>query len=144
MEIDLSGPLQKAYEKAKSQYLEAIQNNDVMLARSKALECSAICKQLAKAIPRKKDQYLSLVVSWENRGKESFAPIPEPSHEDSKKKFITIQKSEKKFNDIAGLDSVKEIIKECIVYPFKYPNEYKYFGVNPGGGNSLIWSTWLW
>lgn len=29
---------------------------------------------------------------------------------------------------------MKERIKEAIVYPFKYPDEYKYFGVKGGGG----------
>lgn len=39
-----------------------------------------------------------------------------------------------RFSDIAGLDSVKENIKEAIVYPFKFPDDYHYFGVKPGGG----------
>jgi transitional endoplasmic reticulum ATPase len=45
-----------------------------------------------------------------------------------------VEKPTTKFSDIAGLDQVKEDIKEAIVYPFKYPEEYRYFGVKPGGG----------
>jgi len=50
------------------------------------------------------------------------------------KSLILAQKPEIKFDGIAGLEAVKENIKEAIVYPFKYPEEYRYFGVKPGGG----------
>lgn len=54
--------------------------------------------------------------------------------EEMAKSLILAQKPSIKFTDIAGLEMVKENIKEAIVYPFKYPEEYKYFGVKPGGG----------
>ena len=50
------------------------------------------------------------------------------------KSLILVQKPKIRFADIAGLEGVKENIKEAIVYPFIYPEEYKYFGVKPGGG----------
>ena len=50
------------------------------------------------------------------------------------KSLILAQKPSIKFADIAGLETVKENIKEAIIYPFKYPAEYQYFGVKPGGG----------
>ena len=58
------------------------------------------------------------------------------SQRDAKKaeQLIMVEKPTTKFSDIAGLDQVKEDIKEAIVYPFKYPDEYRYFGVKPGGG----------
>ena len=54
--------------------------------------------------------------------------------EEKAKSLILAQKPKLKFADIAGLETVKESIKEAIVYPFKYPEEYQYFGVKPGGG----------
>jgi transitional endoplasmic reticulum ATPase len=54
--------------------------------------------------------------------------------EDMAKELILAEKPSLMFKDIAGLDDVKERIKEAIVYPFKYPDEYRYFGVRGGGG----------
>lgn len=141
MEIDLSGPLATAYEKAKSQYHIAIQNNDTDLAQSKASECAVICRQLARALPRKKEHFSLLSEQWQKKREEisenKKTQVSETTHDNSRErveKSITIQKPDITFDAIAGLDSVKELIKECIVYPFKYPEEYEYFGVSPGGG----------
>ena len=38
------------------------------------------------------------------------------------------------FNDIAGLDSAKEVFKEKVVLPFEHPDLYKKFGKKSGGG----------
>lgn len=54
--------------------------------------------------------------------------------EERAKSLVLAQKPSLKFADIAGLEAVKENIKEAIVYPFRYPEEYQYFGVKPGGG----------
>lgn len=136
MEIDLSGPLTTAYEKAKSQFHIAIQNKDSYLAQSKAIECAAICRQLARSLPRKKEHYLILSKDWEKKSEEVTLvseTTQDKSHE-RVEKFIHIHKPDITFDDIAGLDSIKELIKECIIYPFRYPDEYEYFGVCPGGG----------
>lgn len=58
----------------------------------------------------------------------------EETKEEKAKSFILAEKPKIRFKDIAGLEGVKEQIKEAIVYPFKYPDEYKYFGVKGGGG----------
>jgi len=50
------------------------------------------------------------------------------------KDLILFEKPNVKFTDVAGLDEVKERIKDDIVYPFIYPEEYKYFGLNPSDG----------
>ena len=54
--------------------------------------------------------------------------------EEKAKSLILAQKPSISFSDIAGLEKVQENIKEAIVYPFKFPEEYQYFGVKPGGG----------
>ena len=38
------------------------------------------------------------------------------------------------FNDIAGLDSAKEVFREKVVLPFEHPDLYKKFGKKSGGG----------
>ena len=41
------------------------------------------------------------------------------------------------FDDVAGLDNVKEEIKNKIIYPFQYPEQAKKFGIKSGGGMLL-------
>jgi transitional endoplasmic reticulum ATPase len=50
------------------------------------------------------------------------------------KDLILVEKPKIKFEDIAGLENVKERIKEVIVYPFEHPEEYEYYKVSRGGG----------
>ena len=50
------------------------------------------------------------------------------------KDLILVEKPKIKFKDIAGLENVKERIKEVIVYPFEHPEEYEYYKVSRGGG----------
>ena len=73
-------------------------------------------------LPPEASQSKKSKVSEEDKSKEKI------------KELVLVEKPKLRFKDIAGLDEVKERIKEAIVYPFTYPEEYKYFGVNPGGG----------
>lgn len=54
--------------------------------------------------------------------------------QEEKKEFVLSEKPAVTFDDIAGMQEVKESIKEAIIYPFVYPEEYRHFGVKPGGG----------
>ena len=38
------------------------------------------------------------------------------------------------FDDVIGLDNVKELINQMVVYPFKYKEIYKVFKRSSGGG----------
>jgi len=38
------------------------------------------------------------------------------------------------FDDIGGLEEVKEQIRKSIIYPFEHPDIYKHYGVSAGGG----------
>jgi transitional endoplasmic reticulum ATPase len=67
-------------------------------------------------------------------GSKGGLETTEEPEEEKAKSFILAEKPKIRFKDIAGLERVKELIKEAIVYPFKYPEEYKYFGVKGGGG----------
>jgi len=39
-----------------------------------------------------------------------------------------------RFADIAGLENVKEKIREAVIYPEKHPDVYAFYNVKPGGG----------
>lgn len=48
--------------------------------------------------------------------------------------FILKEKPDVSFDDVAGLDNVKEEIRNKIVYPFLYPEEARKYGIQSGGG----------
>src|SRR5215213_3850213 len=48
--------------------------------------------------------------------------------------WIVREKPSIKFDDVAGLDDVKEDIRLKMIYPFQHPELAKRFGVRPGGG----------
>jgi len=48
--------------------------------------------------------------------------------------WIVREKPNLKFDDVAGLDDVKEDIRLRMIYPFEHPELARKFGINPGGG----------
>jgi transitional endoplasmic reticulum ATPase len=53
-------------------------------------------------------------------------------------KWIVREKPSIRFDDVAGLDSVKEDIRLKMIYPFEHPELAARFGVHPGGGVLLF------
>ena len=49
-------------------------------------------------------------------------------------KWIVKEKPKLRFDDVAGLDDVKEDIRLRMIYPFEHPELAEKFGINPGGG----------
>jgi transitional endoplasmic reticulum ATPase len=54
------------------------------------------------------------------------------------KQWIVREKPNLRFDDVAGLDRVKEDIRLKMVYPFEHPELAAKFGVKPGGGVLLF------
>jgi transitional endoplasmic reticulum ATPase len=48
--------------------------------------------------------------------------------------WIVKEKPKLRFDDVAGLDDVKEDIRLKMIYPFAHPELATKFGINPGGG----------
>src|SRR4029078_2784939 len=48
--------------------------------------------------------------------------------------WIVKEKPKLRFDDVAGLDDVKEDIRLKMIYPFEHPELAQKFGINPGGG----------
>jgi transitional endoplasmic reticulum ATPase len=49
-------------------------------------------------------------------------------------KWIVKEKPKLRFDDVAGLDDVKEDIRLRMIYPFEHPELAEKFGISPGGG----------
>src|SRR5687767_7574495 len=49
-------------------------------------------------------------------------------------KWIVKEKPKLRFDDVAGLDDVKEDIRLKMIYPFQHPELAEKFGIRPGGG----------
>jgi transitional endoplasmic reticulum ATPase len=49
-------------------------------------------------------------------------------------KWIVKEKPKLRFDDVAGLDDVKEDIRLRMIYPFQHPELAEKFGISPGGG----------
>src|SRR4051812_28533455 len=58
----------------------------------------------------------------------------ESESEGSADKWIVKEKPKLRFDDVAGLDGVKEDIRLRMIYPFEHPELAEKFGINPGGG----------
>jgi len=48
--------------------------------------------------------------------------------------YTLITKSEVRFDDVAGLEDVKEEIRNKLIYPFLYPDKAALYGIRSGGG----------
>jgi len=61
--------------------------------------------------------------------------IPMGGEEDvDTSKLILTEIPDISFDDIGGLDDVKEQIRRSIIYPFEHPDVYIHYGVSAGGG----------
>ncbi|MEM1672088.1 MAG: AAA family ATPase [Archaeoglobaceae archaeon] len=119
MKVDLSGALLNEFRKAEKEYEEAIARGDAEEAKKAAMKCARLLREIAKYAPNR-EHYLKLAEKWE---KASDVKIRRAVSEDGKeteedfsnyvKSFIS--QSKVTWNDIAGLDDVKRLMKETIV-----------------------------
>lgn len=58
----------------------------------------------------------------------------EADGETSASQWIVKEKSTIRFDDVAGLEDVKEDIRLKMIYPFEHPELAERFGIRPGGG----------
>jgi len=147
---EVKSQFNKCHRLAKKYYDEG----NIAKARVEYLKCGQLLEQLAKLSPQEKKaellsrskHFLKIAQGLQEgtielfpdgippaEGKKSAVTDKEQRKEKAKS-LVLAQKPKIRFDDIAGLDTVKENIKEAIIYPFKYPETYQYYGVRPGGG----------
>ncbi len=67
-------------------------------------------------------------------GSRGGSPASESEGEASAQQWIVREKPSLRFNDVAGLDDVKEDIRLKMIYPFAHGELAERFGIRPGGG----------
>jgi transitional endoplasmic reticulum ATPase len=67
-------------------------------------------------------------------GGASATPASESEGEKSAQQWIVREKPSLRFDDVAGLEDVKEDIRLKMIYPFEHPELAEKFGIRPGGG----------
>jgi transitional endoplasmic reticulum ATPase len=148
---EVRSSFKRAHKLAKKYYDEG----DLAKARVEYVKCAQFSDRLADLTPNKKDAFKEQAKKFREMaeglregnikiftsGIKPSVPQPQPEgggkEEDISAKvreLILAEKPNVSFKDIAGLDDVKERIKETIVYPFKNPEHYKYYDVPAGGG----------
>jgi transitional endoplasmic reticulum ATPase len=152
--MDLRDEVRSSFKRAHKLAKKYYDEGDVAKARVEYLKCAQFAEHLAELTPEKRQEFKERAAKFREiaeglKGgnikvftsgvlpKEEVQLPRQTDKEESAEKaksLVMVEKPNVRFDDIAGLEEVKENIKEAIVYPFRYPDEYRYFGVKPGGG----------
>ena len=155
--MELKDEVRSSFKRSHNLARKYYDCGDLSKARMEYLKCARFAEHLSELTPSKRKEfheraekfreiaeglkagdikvYIDGIVPKEERKSSEPRTAEDPEgRKDRAKELILVEKPSLRFKDIAGLDSVKERIKEAIVYPFRYPDEYRYFGVRGGGG----------
>jgi transitional endoplasmic reticulum ATPase len=155
--MELKDEVRSSFKRSHNLARKYYDEGNLSKARVEYLKCARFAEHLSELTPSKRKEFHEraekfreiaeglkvgdikvytdgIVPEEERRSSEPRTAEDSEGREDRAKELILAEKPSLKFKDIAGLDDVKERIKEAIVYPFKYPDEYRYFGVRGGGG----------
>jgi transitional endoplasmic reticulum ATPase len=68
------------------------------------------------------------------RGETGAGPVSEADGEKSAQQWIVREKPTLRFDDVAGLEDVKQDLRLKMIYPFQHAELAEKFGIRPGGG----------
>ena len=100
-----------------------------------------------ESIPKDAQPRPGSIADTRERAKQGLPPKVAPpdakaaegsNKEDDASKFVAVEKPTTRFEDIAGLDDVKEEIRLKMIYPFKHPEAAQRYRIKKGGG-ILLW-----
>jgi len=135
------------FEAYKKEGLEAYAREDYGRARFALLKASEFLYKLAdksdglirESRIKNADKLLALSRKIEHAHPgEIGESASEGEDGDGDSKFAASESPGISFDDIAGLDDVKEEIYARVIYPLKFPEKAKKYGMIPGGGMLLF------
>jgi transitional endoplasmic reticulum ATPase len=155
--MELKDEVRSSFKRSHDLARKYYDEGNLSKARVEYLKCARFAEHLSELTPSKSREFHEraekfreiaeglkvgdikvytdgIVPEEERRSSKPRTTDDSEGREDRAKELILAEKPSLMFKDIAGLDDVKERIKEAIVYPFRYPDEYRYFGVKGGGG----------
>jgi transitional endoplasmic reticulum ATPase len=135
------------FEAYKKEGLEAYAREDYPRARFALLKAAEFLFKLADksdGIIRKSrienaNKLMELAKKIEHaERREPRERLTEREGEEGESKFAAAEMPGISFSDIAGLEDVKEEIYGRVIYPLKFPDKAKKYGMLPGGGILLF------
>jgi len=71
---------------------------------------------------------------WDSIKRDRQVPVAEDEEESKASKWVVANPPKTSFNDVAGLEDVKEIIRLRVIYPLEHPEVTERFSKKAGGG----------
>ena len=138
----------ESFEKHKAKGVARFRMGELQEAKYHFLKAAEYLLQLAKETPEaelrkaRMDKARELVDLAKNvkekreelRKKKAFERKDEEKSEDIPKEWTLTEKPKIRFDDIAGLEDVKEQIRLKMILPFTHPEKAKKYRVKTGGG----------
>ncbi len=122
---------QKSYAKQLVEEASALESQDPVKAKYNLLQAAEIFVKLSYADKVNEDRLLAAAELLANRAQhigEKRSSITPINNE------FTSQKSGITFDEVIGVDSVKEQLELAIILPFKHPEVYKHYNKKMKGG----------
>lgn len=132
--------------------VEAQESGDLAGARNHLLQAARYMLEAAQRTsnPQVREQRLAYARDFQARAdaltprieaeaqRRAQAAAPraaqEPAGSANPQDWLVVERPDVRFDDVAGLEDVKEQIRLKLIYPFTHPDDAKRFGVRSGGG----------
>jgi transitional endoplasmic reticulum ATPase len=134
------------YDVAREYFLRAAEVMTLLSKQADSEELREVRRQVAEKALERAKQCEQAKKNQQNRprgGSTSTKTRPRPGSGDQAEgdedgadadKWIVKEKPKLRFDDVAGLDDVKEDIRLRMIYPFQHPELAEKFGISAGGG----------
>ncbi|MCW1968132.1 MAG: ATP-binding protein [Anaerolineae bacterium] len=122
-----------AYLRASELLLQAAEQGDAMHKRQRLTQAQDLVRR-AKALPNSAE-HLPSPAPAKTSPPMRQGPAQKVNDEDKPAAdWLVTERPKQRFDDVAGLDEVKEQIRLRLIYPFTHPDEARKYGVRAGGG----------
>ena len=127
-------------------FLMKLANGSQGAVKKNRLELADKILARIESIPKDAKPRPGSIADGRERAKQGLPPkvehpdarAAEGSSKDDESRFVAVEKPTTRFDDIAGLEDVKEEIRLKMIYPFKHPEAASRYKIKKGGG-ILLW-----